>query len=173
MRPKGSAEVLSRRRRQALKLLDRGLSLHEVARRVECHPSSVMRWRETRRRRGERVYEVRSSPGRPPKLTRAQQRRVVRLLLRGALAHGYATELWTCERVAELIEREFDVEYHRDHVGRLLQGLGWSYQKPQRRALERDETAIERWKQRDWPRIKKKPGGWAPTSPSSTSRAFS
>ena len=173
MRPKGSAEVLSDRRRRALKFLDRGLSLHEVARRVGCHASSVLRWRDTRRRKGKRVFEVGASRGRPAKLGARKRDRLLRLLLRGARAHGYPTDLWTCDRIAQLIQREFGVEYHRDHIGRLLHELGWSYQKPERRMLERDERAIERWKRKDWPRIKKKPLGWAPTSSSSTNRASS
>ena len=168
MRPKGSAQVLSERRRRALRFLDQGFSLHEVARRIDCHASSVLRWRETRRRKGKRVFEVGASPGRPPKLGPRERKRLVRRLLRGALAYGCSTELWTCDRIAQLIR-----DYHRDHVGRLLHELGWSYQKPERRALERDEAAIERFRRKDWPRIKKKPRGWAPTSSSSTSRASS
>jgi transposase len=89
--------------------------------------------------------------------------------MRGAIAHGYPTELWTCTRIADLIRVEFGVDYHRDHIGRLLHDLGWSYQKPERRALERDEAAIERWKHKDWPRVKKTLRGWVPTSFSSTS----
>ncbi len=75
--------------------------------------------------------------------------------------------------VARLIRREFRVRYHRNHVARLLRQLGWSYQKPQRRALERDEEAIDRWKRKNWPRVKKTLRGWVPTSSSSTSRVSS
>ena len=77
MRPKGCAEVLATRRRRALDLLDEGLSLNEVARRVGCQASSVMRWRDRRDQVGERVYEVGTSPGRPPKLSPVQKRRLV------------------------------------------------------------------------------------------------
>jgi transposase len=132
-----------------------------------------MRWRDAREAGGRDALRVRSSPGRPPKLTNKERQRLVRLLLRGAIAHGFATELWTTSRIAELIRREFRVRYHRDHVGRLLHGLGWSVQKPERRALERDEARIEQWKRETWPRIKKKPRGWVPTSSSSTSRGSS
>ena len=173
MRPKGSAEVLARRRRRALTLLDEGLSLNEVARRMDCQASSVMRWRDTRDRVGDKVFEVGVSPGRPARLTSAQKKRLVRLLLKGPMAHGYSTDLWTCHRIARLIRREFGVRYHRDHMGRLMHQLGWSYQKPERRALERDEEAIDRWKRKDWPRVKKTLRGWVPTSSSSTSRASS
>lgn len=162
-RPKGSADLLEDRRKRALALLDRGYSLHEVGRRVGCAAVSVMRWRDARRRGGAKALQVRFSPGRPTKMDAAQRKRLVSLLVKGATAHGWRTNLWTTARIAELIRREFSIEYHRDHIGRLLHGLGWSVQKPERRALERDEEQIERWKQKDWPRIKKTLRGWGPT----------
>jgi len=161
-RPQGSADLLEDRRRRALALFDSGCSLNEVGRRIGCGASSVLRWRNARRRGGEQALRVRYSPGRPPKLDRKQQKQLIRLLLRGALAHGYRTSLWTTARIAEVIQREFGVQYHRDHVGRLMHSLQWSPQKPERRALERDEKAIARWKQKDWPRIKKTLRGWVP-----------
>ena len=85
------------------------------------------------------------------------------MLLRGPLAHGYPTNLWTTARIAEVIRDEFGIQYHRDHVGRLMHSLRWSPQKPERRALERDEQAIARWQQKDWLRIKKTLRGWVPT----------
>ena len=166
MRPKGSAAVLEGRRRQALALLNDGLSLNGVARRLGCAPSSVMRWRNAVRRRGERGLQVGRSPGRPPKLTAGQRRQLVRLLRQGPLAQGYRTDLWTTARVAEVIQRHFGIRYHPDHVGRLLHALAWSPQKPERRALQRDAGAITRWKRAAWPRIKKTPRGWGPTSSS-------
>lgn len=157
MRLKGSAEVLEARRRRAMQLLRANVSLHEVARRIGCAASSVMRWRDALRGGGQRALRVRRAPGRPAKLSAKQRHALVRLLAQGATAHGYRTELWTTARVAELIGRRFGVAYHRDHVGRLLHQLGWSHQKPERRAAERDEAAIARWKQVRWPAVKKRP----------------
>jgi len=137
---------------------------------LECAPSSVMRWRDARDAGGVEALRVRFSPGRPLKLNARDRRRLLKQLLRGAYAHGYSTELWTTSRIAQVIYREFRVRYHRAHVGRLMHALGWSVQKPERRALERDEKRIERWKHETWPQIKKKPRGWAPTSSSSTNR---
>jgi transposase len=170
-RLKGSADLLEDRRKRALALLDSGYSLNEVGRRIGCNPSSVMRWRDARRRGGARALEVRFSPGRPWKLDPAQRKRLVRLLLKGPMAQGYRTNLWTTARIAELVERQFGVRYHPDHIGRLMHSLGWSPQKPERRALERDDEEIERWKQKDWPRIKKTPRGWAPISSLPMNRA--
>ena len=162
-RLKGSADLLEDRRKRALALLDSGTSLNEVGRRIGCHASSVMRWRDARRRGGAKALRVRISPGRPLKLNREQRRRLVNLLLQGPMMHGYRTNLWTTARIAELIRNRFGIQYHRDHVGRLMHSLNWSPQKPERRALERDEKAIARWQQKDWPRIKKTLRGWVPT----------
>jgi transposase len=87
-RLKGSADLLEDRRRRALALWDMGLSLNEVGRRIGCNASSVMRWREARRRGGAKALRVRFSPGRPWKLDQAQRKRLVGLLLQGATAHG-------------------------------------------------------------------------------------
>jgi transposase len=105
-----------------------------------------MRWRDARRRGGVQALKVRFSPGRPWKLDAGERKRLVRLLLKGSLAYGYRTNLWTTARIAELVEREFGVRYHRHHIGRLMHSLGWSPQRPERRALERDEEEIARWK---------------------------
>ena len=168
-RPKGSADLLEHRRRRALILLRGERSLHEVARLLGCAASSVMRWRNARRRGGLKALKVRTSPGRPVKLSEAQRRRLVRLLLKGAMAYGHSTELWTTTRIAQLIKQQLGVSYHRDHVGRLMHRLGWSHQKPESRALERDDEAIERWRRQQWPRVKKTLRGWVPISFSATS----
>ena len=170
MRPLGSAKVLEARRRRALSLVARGLSLNEAARKLGCAPSSVMRWRDAVQRYGAAGLAVRVSPGRPPKLRAGERRRLVTMLLKGALAQGYLTDLWTTSRIAAVIRKTFRVTYHPDHVGRLLHQLEWTHQKPETRALERDEAAIAHWKRVVWPRVKKTPGGWAPISSSSTSR---
>jgi transposase len=172
MRPKGSAKVLEARRRRALALLGQGLSLNEVGRKLGCAPSSVMRWQRRVRRHGAAGVTVRSSPGRPPKLRPGERRRLVRQLLKGALAHGYRTDLWTTARIAQVIKLGFRVQYHPDHVGRLMHSLGWSHQKPESRAVERNDEEIARWKREEWPRVKKTPRGWGPTSSSSTNPAF-
>ena len=168
MRPIGSAEELERRRLRALTLVRQGYSLNEAARRIGCNASSVMRWRDAFHRGGKKALRPRPTPGRPPRLTRRQKSQLVQHLLDGSMSHGYHTDLWTTLRIADLIKAKFGVRYHRDHVGRLLHSLGWSCQKPERRALQRNDDAIAEWKQRDWPRIKKTPRGWAPISPLST-----
>jgi len=173
MRPCGSPKALEARRQRVVALLEQDLSLHEIARRLGCHASSVLRWRNAWRRGGWAGLKAKPAAGRPPRLTATQKARLVRLLTQGAMAHGYRTELWTTQRIATLIERRLGVCYHRNHVGKLLHQLGWSHQTPERRAVERDEAAIAAWKQSVWPRVKKTPHGWGPTSSSSTRRASS
>ena len=163
-RPKGSAELIEARRRQALRLLEEGYSLNEVGRMIGSAPSSVMRWRDALQSGGEEALKVRFSPGRPPALTAAQRKQVVKLLLKGAIANDFSTELWTTGRVAILIQKHCRVQFHRSHVARLLHELGFSCQKPERRALERDEEKIEEWKRKRWPQVKKTPRGWVRTS---------
>ncbi len=162
MRPQGTAQQLERRRRQAIRLLKAGKSLSAVARALSASVSSVFRWSQTYRTKGLRGLQPQPTPGRPPKLSESQKRRLVKGLLRGPLAAGYRTDLWTLQRVAEVIDRQFGIQYHPCHVGKLLTGLGWSCQKPEGRALQRDEGAIERWKREDWPRQKNTPRTWSP-----------
>ena len=157
MRPAGTAKQLEKRRRQAIQLLKAGKSLSAAARGVSASHSSVLRWRRAYQREGWRGLRTRPIPGRPPRLSASQMRKLVKVLLKGPRSAGYQTELWTLRRVAEVIERYFHVRYHPGHVWRILVGLGWSCQKPERRARERDEAAIERWRKRRWPHIKKRP----------------
>ena len=80
------------------------------------------------------------------------------------MANGFSTELWPTRRVGSLIEQHCGMRFHRGHVARLLHDLGFSCQKPERRALERDEEKIEGWKRKRWPQVKKTLRGWVPTS---------
>ena len=157
MRPHGSPAELEARRRRAVQLLQAGNSLSTVARTVGAAVSAVWQWRETVRRKGDQGLAARPAPGRPSKLTSRQRQRLPRLLAVGARAYGYRNDLWTTRRIAAVIKRELGVAYHPAHVSRILSDLGWSCQKPERRALERNEAAIEHWKRHRWAEIKKKP----------------
>ncbi len=163
MRPHGTPAQLERRRRHAIRLLKAGKTLSAVARALSASVSSVFRWWEAYRKKGRKALRAKPTPGRPPRLSPREQQKLVHLLLQGPLAAGYSTDLWTLRRVAALIARQFGVAYHPCHVWKLLTGLGWSCQKPERRALERDEAAIARWKQKEWPRIKKTGRTWGPS----------
>ncbi len=173
MRPQGSPKSLEERRCSVVAFLKQNLSLHEIARRMGCWASSVLRWRNALQSGGRDALKAEPAPSRPPRLTSKQKERLVRVLAKGAMALGYRTELWTTQRIADVIERKLGVRYHRNHVGKLLHQIGFSHQKPERRAIERDEAAIAVWERSAWPRVKKTPHGWQPISSSSTNRGSS
>ena len=158
MRPIGDGKRLERRRQRAIALLKEGRAPVEVARLVGVDRRSVRRWQAAYRRQGAGGLAARPVPGRPSKLSARQRAQLEVVLLRGARASGFESDLWTCPRIAQVIGRRFGIGYHVDHIGRLLRSLGWTPQRPTRRALERDEEGIQRWIRRDWPRLKKKPG---------------
>ena len=157
MRPEGSARQLQARRTRAVTLLKQGHSYQVVARMVQSSISSLVRWIQAFRRKGKAGLKPRPTPGRPPQMKRQQQQELIALLKAGASAAGYSTELWTARRVAEQIRQRWCIAYHPGHVWKILVGLGWSCQKPERRALQRNPRKIREWKQRDWPRIKESP----------------
>ena len=157
MRPHGSPTALEARRRRAVALLAQGLGVRTVARQIGCSPSSVSRWQTDVAAGGPDALRAKPPPGRPPRLTARQRARLLKLLLKGATAHGFGTDLWTLPRVAAVIARTFGVTDHPAHVWKILRGEGWSCQKPERRARERDEAAIQRWRAERWPHIKKRP----------------
>lgn len=163
MRPSGTPEQLEKRRRRAVRFLKAGRTLSAVARQVGASMSSVFRWWQTYQRAGQRGLRPKPTPGRPPRLSEAQKRTLVRRLVQGSQRAGYRTDVWTLRRIAEVIQREFGVRYHPSHVWKVLTALGWSCQKPERRAVERDEAAITRWKRHDWPGIKKRSATWRPS----------
>lgn len=157
MRPRGSPKELERRRLQALDLLREGMQPVEVAGIVGVDRRSVRRWKAAYQKSGPDALKARPAPGRPPRLTVTERLQLESALLEGAGKAGFSSDLWTCPRVRQLIRRRFGVQYHVDHIGRLLRSMGWSPQKPQRRAVEPDEKAIATWVRTEWPRIKKKP----------------
>jgi transposase len=150
-------DELERRRFESFRLLKKGLSEAEVARQLGVHRQSVNRWAAQIEEQGRDGLRKAGRAGRKSRLSEADLKRLESGLKRGPQALGYETNLWTLERVAELIERDCGVTYHPGHVGWLLGKLGWSCQRPTGRALQRDEPAIERWKKRRWPKLKKKP----------------
>ena len=157
MRPQGSPAELERRRLRAIELLKRDTPVHVVAERLGVDRRSVRRWKRAHRRQGRAGIRARPTPGRPPKLTPQQRQRLARLVIAGPEAAGYRTSLWTCRRLVDVIREEFNVVYHPDHVGRLLRACGFSPQRPQPRAKERDDQRVREWIRVDWTKVKKTP----------------
>lgn len=156
MRPRGTKAELEERRRTAIRLLKQKMSMRETARHVGASLSSVERWKAQYDTGGMAALRSKPDKGGPSKLTAKQQAQLVEMLLAGPGANGYATELWTLERVAQVIERKFGVHYHTSSVWLLLGRLGWSCQRPESRARERNESEIERWRRVTWPKLRKR-----------------
>lgn len=136
-------------------LLDENKGPTEVARLVGVSRSAVNQWQRTLRRKGRDALKAKPHAGAKPRLSRPQRRKLLRILVRGPSKSGFPTELWTCARVALVIQEQFGVTYHHAHVWKLLRRLGWSCQKPEQLARERDDAEIQRWRREEWPRIKK------------------
>jgi len=128
-----------------------------VANFLEVDPSSVRRWVAAFRRKGQQGLVARAARGRPAKLSRTREKIVLRWLTHNPLEYGFASELWTCQRLAQLIEEQFGVRFHPAYLSVWLRVRNRTPQKPQRVARERDPERIARWLQVEWPRIKKKP----------------
>jgi len=153
MRPYGTAKQLSQRHQRALAWLRQGQSPAQVAKRIGTTVQSVRRWRresgQTKRKAGQPAL------GRPSRLSASQLRCLVQALQGGAHVYGYAEDYWTLDRIAHLIWELFQVRYQSSGVWYVLQRLGWSCQRPQRRTFARDDEAIAHWKHYIWPQIKK------------------
>jgi transposase len=161
-------EALEKRRFAAIRLLGDGLTQTDIADRLQVSRSTVVRWVAQYRRHGREALRKAGRAGRKPKLTATQRKRLEQRLGQGPERLGYETPLWTCPRVADLIEREFGVRYHSGHVWKVLVNLGWSPQRPAGKARERNEELIQTWRKKVWPGIKKKPAGKGARSFSST-----
>lgn len=157
MRPMGSQAVLEKRREQAVAMLEKDMQPVDVARALGVDRRSVRRWKSAYKTSGVGAIKAKPVPGRPMKMARRELGWLASTLLKGARAAGYANDLWTCPRIARVIESHCRVKYDQSGVWRLLRGMGWSPQKPERRAIERDERRIRAWLREEWPRIKKKP----------------
>lgn len=164
--------ALEARRMKAASLFGQGKSQADVVRMLHVSRQSASRWHADWKAHGRRGLKAAGRAGRKSRLTEKEIRKVERRLLRGAKAHGYTTDLWTLPRIAKLIKKTCGVSYHPGHVWRVMRQMGWSCQKPERRAKERDEAAIERWVKETWPSIKKKPAVSAPPSSFRTNRDF-
>lgn len=156
MKRKNKAKELQRRRLKAGRLLLKGAQQAEVARRIGVSRATVSEWKR-RVEQGGLAALNNGVRGRPARLNALMREQLAQALLAGARSHGYATELWTLPRIAKLIEQRFEFSYSTSQVSRLLAAMGWSCQRPEKRALQRDEKAIAQWKNKRWPALKKTP----------------
>src|SRR3954447_2400339 len=158
MRTEGTAVELQRRRHLAVQRVAEGYSAEEVAAFLDVAPRSVWRWLAAFRRDGDEGLAARTGRalGRRPKLTRTQEKIVLRWLSDSPTEYGFTTDLWSAPRLAQLIEQEFATHFHPNYLSTWLRQRGYTPQKPRRVPREQDDEAIAQWLAKDWPRIKQK-----------------
>lgn len=144
------------RRKRAWVLYQAGWPQKQIAEAMGVTKGAVSQWIKAGKEGGEAALAARKSTGSPRRLGTEERQRIPGLLERGAESFGFRGDLWTCPRVAKVIERELGVKYHPAHVSRILKELGWTPQKPIRRAKQRKEAEIRRWKTERWAEVKKR-----------------
>jgi transposase len=154
--PKRSPAEWATLRAQAVTLFGQGMGIGQVAEALNIGYETARTWCRTLEREGPQAVCATKPRGRPPRMSAAQREQLEEALIEGAPQWGFKTDLWTLERIAALIRKLFDVRYHPSHVYKIMTALGWTCQRPTRQAKERDETAIEHWVRKDWPRVKKR-----------------
>ena len=158
MRNQGSAPELERRRKLAVARVSEGYSQQEVAAILGVHRSTVSRWVCTARERGADALQAKPTPGRPRKLSARQEKTVLGWIAKLPTKFGFPTDLWTSRRLAALIEQRLGIHFNSNYLVEWLRARKHTPQKPAQPARERDEAALARWKEEDWPRLQKKPG---------------
>ena len=151
----------AKKRLRAGRILKAGKRPAEVAQAVGVARQTVYTWKALLDEGG--IDALRAVPprGRPAKLDEEQLAGLRRALLQSPTDHGFGTDLWTLKRVGSLVQRLYGVQYGQTQIWRILGALGFSAQKPERRAVERDEEVVREWQRRTWPRLKKKPSAKA------------
>lgn len=144
------------RRLRALDLKRQGWYQRDIASALGATEETVSRWLARARQGGPEALLAQPAPGHPPKLSSAHKRLIPEFLWHGPEAYGFRGEVWTCARVSRVIEEELGVRYHKDHVGRLLKELRWTPQVPIKRAIQRDEQAIQSWRDEVWPELQRR-----------------
>ena len=166
IRYKRDLKEMEARRRRGMRMLKRGIAQADIARELEVSRQTVSTWNKAL---AEDPQAWKRRPlGRPGALSMSDKKKLAKLLISGAVAADFPTELWTLKRIRVLIQREFGLAYSQTHTWRLLKEMGFSSQRPAGRATQRDETAIVEWKAKRWPMLKKKPAASSAPSSSST-----
>lgn len=158
------------RRLQAWKLKQKGWKQTDIAEALGVSDGAVSQWMKKARQQGPTALYSTPPPGREPRLSQDELARLPALLGKGPEHYGFRGAIWTRARVGKVIEQHFGVSYSDQWVGHLLERIDWSRQKPNKRAAERDEQAIERWRHERWEQLKKRPKPKAELSSSSMKR---
>ncbi|MEW6003536.1 MAG: winged helix-turn-helix domain-containing protein [Nitrospirota bacterium] len=152
---KRDRQALEKRRISAIKLYKKGRSQYWIAKHLKVSFEAVSNWVEFYKKRGVNGLKTLGKPGPKPRLNDSEKKKIKQAILKGPKSQGFATDLWTLDRIASLIKKLAKVSYHPGHVWKILMELGFTCQKPQIKTQERDEEKIKRWKQQVWPRLKR------------------
>ena len=163
-RTPGSSTQNETKRRKAIEIIKSGATQAEVAKQVKVILRTVQRWWKLYRDFGDDGLKSTKASGRPKRLREKDAKKLGNILIKGAVKAGFTNELWTSKRVLAVIKNEFGVSYHANHLPRLLRSLGFTPQRPQREAVEKDVKQIGKWIRYQWTRIKKKPAASKPRS---------
>jgi transposase len=155
-KPQGWKEA---RRMRGWELYKKGWKQKAIAEALGVAQSTVSGWMQKGKRGGVEALRNQPGRGRRPKLSEERRKELPELLRRGAESYGFRGDIWTNRRVAQVIRREFGIEYHPAHVSRILEELGWTPQKPIRRAKQRKEEEVQKWWKERLPELEKKRAG--------------
>jgi len=152
----GSKNWREIRRFRAWELKEKGWKQQKIAEALGVTKGAVSQWLKKAKTGGVETLRYRKQTGAPSRLTSSEKSDLLEMLSKGAESYGFRGEIWTCERVAAIIRWHYGVTYHPAHVSRILRSLGWSLQKPKRRAKQRNAEEIHEWLVGKWPEIRKK-----------------
>lgn len=155
VRPRRDFSALEARRFVAAELFRQGNDQAAVVHRLHVSRQTASRWHDAWRRHGRAALKAAGRAGRRPRLDDVALQRVEAVLLRGPKSAGFSTDLWTLPRISRIIARTSGIQYHPGHVWKLLRRMGWSRQRPARRAKEQDPAVTARWLKHRWPVVKK------------------
>ena len=154
---RGTKQEREARRMLAANLFEKGETTSDISAKLGVTTGAVSQWRSIWNESGKEGLRSKAHPGRIPELDDDDRSQLAKYLAEGPKAHGFDSELWTLPRVAELIKLKFRVNHHPSHVSRILKQMNWSPQKPEKRAKEQDRDAVKKWREEQWPEIKKAP----------------
>lgn len=144
-----------KRRLKAIDLLKKGRTQYFIANKLGVSYEAVSQWVKAYKKKGKKGLLSKGKSGPKGRLSQAKKQKIRQAILKGPKAMGYPTDLWTLERLAALIKKIAKVEYHPGHVWKIIIGLGFTCQKPQTKAKERQEKVIKEWRKKTFPRFKK------------------
>lgn len=142
---------------QGVEMVLGGMTQADVGEELSVHPHTVAHWMSIFRAQGKEGLLWSGREGRPALMDNEQKEQLKEIMAKGPTPYGYTIGLWTLPRVAQVIHQEFGITYSEAHVWKILQAIGWSCQRPTKRAIERDERKIKEWKRTTWPKLKKTP----------------